>query len=235
MSKIQNDDEPAFAWWVPYTIKKKACIISNVKSKYWSKTHKYGVLVPKSVNEAVEIDHQNGNALWWDAIMKEMKNVRPAFEIHEGTVDQLVGYPKINCHMIFDVKLGENFRRKKARLVAGGGHVTDVPSSMTYSLVVSRDLGRIALTIAALNGLDILACDIQNAYLSVPCREKIYCVAGPEFGSDMAGEDYGGEKGFIWFEAIKEQADPDVWMRGPATKPDGWYAQVAIQWRRLKE
>eukprot|EP00980_Cylindrotheca_fusiformis_P019487 scaffold6736_cov93-Cylindrotheca_fusiformis.AAC.1 len=56
---------------------------------------------------------------------------------------------------------------------------------MTYSSVVSRDSVRIALTIAALNGLDILACDIQNAYLSAPCREKIYCVAGPEFGSDV--------------------------------------------------
>eukprot|EP00980_Cylindrotheca_fusiformis_P014111 scaffold3713_cov74-Cylindrotheca_fusiformis.AAC.1 len=68
------DDEPAFAWWVPYTIKKKARIISKVKSKYWSKTHKYGVRVPKSVQEAIEIDRENGNTLWWDAIMKEMKN-----------------------------------------------------------------------------------------------------------------------------------------------------------------
>ena len=70
----------------------------------------------------------------------------------------------------------------KAQLVAGG-HVTELPSSITYSLVVSRDSVRIALTIAALNDLSILACDIQNAYLSAPCREKIYCIAGPEFGS----------------------------------------------------
>ena len=63
----------------------------------------------------------------------------------------------IKCHMIFDVKLGENFRRK-ARLV-GGGHMTTAPRSITYSSVVSRDLVRIALTAAALNGLDIcLSC-----------------------------------------------------------------------------
>ena len=84
--------------------------------------------------------------------------------------------------MIFDVKLGENFRRK-ARLVAGG-HTTDPPSSITYSSVVSRESVRIALTVAALNNLDILGCDIQNAYISAPCREKIYCEAGDEFGSD---------------------------------------------------
>ena len=27
--------EPAFAWWVPYTLKKRNRIISKVKSKYW--------------------------------------------------------------------------------------------------------------------------------------------------------------------------------------------------------
>ena len=68
----------------------------------------------------------------------------------------------MRCHMIFDVKFGENFRRK-ARLVAGG-HMTDTPNTLTYSSVVSCDSVRIALTIAALNELSVMACDIQNAY-----------------------------------------------------------------------
>ena len=84
--------------------------------------------------------------------------------------------------MIFDVKIGENFRRK-AQLVAGG-HTTEAPATLTYSLVVSRDSVRIALTIAALNGLQVMACDIQNAYLTTNCREKIWTRAGPEFGSE---------------------------------------------------
>jgi hypothetical protein len=37
--------------------------------------------------------------------------------------------------------------------------------------------------LAALNDLDIMSCDIGNAYLNAPCREKIWFVAGPEFGS----------------------------------------------------
>jgi hypothetical protein len=36
--------------------------------------------------------------------------------------------------------------------------------------------------LAALNDLEILSCDISNAYLNEPCREKIWFVAGPEFG-----------------------------------------------------
>ena len=56
--------EPAFAWWVPYVLKKKGRIISKIKSKYWIRTHKYGIRIPKSVKEALEIDEQNKNTLW---------------------------------------------------------------------------------------------------------------------------------------------------------------------------
>ena len=69
--------EPAFAWWAPYVLKKCNHILANIKSKYWIWTHKYGIKIPKNVNRAKEIDKFNQNNLWWDAIMKEMKNVQP--------------------------------------------------------------------------------------------------------------------------------------------------------------
>ena len=55
--------------------------------------------------------------------------------------------------------------------MVAGGHMTASPSSIIYLSVVSRDSVIIALTIAALNGLSTLGCDIQNAYLTSPCRE----------------------------------------------------------------
>ena len=76
--------KPAFAWWVPYTLKKRIAIISKVKSKYWERTHKYGIRVPKNVKEAKRIDTENGDTLWQDAITMEMKNNRIAFETYEG-------------------------------------------------------------------------------------------------------------------------------------------------------
>ena len=86
-------------------------------------------------------------------MQQERKNVRPAFEIFEGQQKEIpIGYQEIKCRIIFDVKLGENFRRK-ARLV-GGAHTTVTPASITYSSVVSRDSVRIAPTVAALNDLD---------------------------------------------------------------------------------
>ena len=52
--------------------------------------------------------------------MKVMKNVRAAIEVWERPIDEIpIGYQQIKCHLIFHIKMGENFRRK-ARFVAGG-------------------------------------------------------------------------------------------------------------------
>ena len=81
--------------------------------------------------------------------------------------------------MVFDIKQ-EDFRRK-ARLVAGG-HTTVAPAKITYASVVSRESLRIALLLAALNDVEVKTADIENAYITAPCSEKIYTVLGQEFG-----------------------------------------------------
>lgn len=158
------DHLPAFAWWIPYTLKKRQQIISKVKSKYWQRTHKYGIRMPKTVREAYDLDDKNKETYWHDAVADEMSKIINSVQEHTGTVKDLedVGFKEITGHMIFDIKLGENFRRK-ARYVADG-HKTEAPAAITYSTVVSRDSVRICLTIAALNDLEVLAADIENAY-----------------------------------------------------------------------
>ena len=56
---------------------------------------------------------------------------------------------------------------------------TDVP---TYASVVSRESVRIAFTLAALNGLDVLSADCEGAYLNAQPRERLYTKCGPQFG-----------------------------------------------------
>ena len=51
----------------------------------------------------------------------------------------------------------------KCRFV-DGGHTTEAPTSMTYSSVVSRDSMQLGFLLAVLNGVDMLACDLENAY-----------------------------------------------------------------------
>ena len=96
-----------------------------------------------------------------------MPKIRKAMRVFDGDPKSLIGYQQITGHIIFDIKLGENFCRK-ARYVADG-HKTDTPSHITYSSVVSRDSVRIMLLITALDELDILSGDIENAYLTAPC------------------------------------------------------------------
>ena len=146
--------------------------------------------------------------------------------------------------MIFDIELGENFRRK-ARLVVRG-YKTVAPASIAYSSVVSRDSICITLTIDAFNGLDIIACDIQNVYLKEKCRKKIWTITGLEFGqeagsimlikmtlygfkssgaafrSKLSGVTHG-----LHYEPTK--AGPDVWIR-PDIKPDGTEYYEMVLW-----
>ena len=54
--------------------------------------------------------------------------------------------------------------------------MTDTLKCMIYSSVVGRETVRIALTIAALNDLQVKAGDVMNAYVRAPCSEKIWTV-----------------------------------------------------------
>ena len=68
--------------------------------------------------------------------------------------------------------------------MVSGGYKKVTPASLMYASAVSRDSVIISLTIAALNDLEVMACNIQNAYLTAKCRKKIWKPAGPEFGSE---------------------------------------------------
>jgi hypothetical protein len=227
--------EPAFTWWVPYTLRKRDVIISAVKARVRKTSHKYGKEIPTSRDHAYEIDKKNGNTLWGDALKKEMMNVGVAFEILPVDGQPPPGWSKVSGHIIFDIKMDYT---RKARWVLNGHLTPDATGVSTYAGVVSRESKRIALTYAALNNLDVIAADIRNAYLQAPSSRKDYIICGKEFGLENEGRValihralYGGKTAgrdfrnhlrecmaFLGFKSCK--ADPDVWMRA-ATKHDG--------------
>src|SRR5210317_1756908 len=66
-----------------------------------------------------------------------------------------------------------------------GGHRTpDVPDVEVYSCVVSMETIRTAFVLAAKNNLQVCAGDVSSAFLYGKMREKVYIVAGKEFGDD---------------------------------------------------
>ena len=110
-----------------------------------------------------------------------MRKVRIAFATYKGDTNKLVVYQEITVHIVFDIELGENFRQK-ARYCADG-HKTKSPAALTYIMVVSLDSVMIIRTTAAMNGLEVMRDDVQNAFLTAPCKEKIWLISGPEFGN----------------------------------------------------
>ena len=98
-------DEPAFKWWCYKVLRKKNRLISGAKTKYWLKTHKYGIRLPKTIKEALRIDKETGTDLWAKAIAKEMKNVMIAFEFDES--DKI----PVGCTKYLEI---EGYREAKA-------------------------------------------------------------------------------------------------------------------------
>ncbi len=244
---VANDlcDQLAFAWLVPFTLKKRDRIVASIRTraKHRKKDYKFGIELPRTIKRALEIDKETNTTFWADAIAKEMKHVRPAFNILDDGVKEPPGSKFIRCHMNFEIKM--DFTRK-ARFVAGDS-MTDLPTSLTYSSVVSRDSVRLAFLIAALNDLELLAADIGNAYLNAFTKEKVHTECGLEFGHQFVGRTaiivcalYGlKSSGAAWrslfastltdLEFTSCLADPDVWMR-EAVKATGeeYYEYIFI-------
>jgi len=104
-----------------------------------------------------------------------------------------------------------------------------------YSSVVPPEGVRLVMFLADYNGLDIMCGDVGNAFLNGVTREKIWCIAGPEFGPKIAGRVLIIVKGLYrlrtsgarWSEAFADslrsigwkmsKAKNDVWMKDGGT------------------
>lgn len=127
----------------------------------------------------MELDAEKGNTLWKEAEDKELTQI----DEYNTFLDKCKGYKppgykKINVHLVYVVK---HDGRHKARLVAGG-HLTETPIDSVYSSVVSLRGTRLLTFVAELNGMETWCTDIGNAYLESYTKEKVYIIAGPEFG-----------------------------------------------------
>ena len=101
-------------------LKKGDRIISRVKSRYCRTSHKFGISLPHSVEEAYTIDEGNGNNIWRDTIGKELKKIldMETFEIMEGVKPKNIryqkhhmpGYKEIGYNIIFGINMEGKFK-----------------------------------------------------------------------------------------------------------------------------
>jgi hypothetical protein len=90
------------------------------------------------------------------------------------------GWQYAPMYMIFDIK--QQHLRHKAILVCGG-HAIDSTGHITYSSIIKDILVQLFMIIVTQNNLDMMVGDIENAFSTAPCAEKIWGKAGPEFGN----------------------------------------------------
>jgi hypothetical protein len=144
-----------------------------------ARTFKFGIEVARTVKHALYLDKLNGDTMWQDAIDTELRQINAYNTFREQNPgEDLSQHQRIPYHLVFDVKFD---LRRKARLVAGG-HQTDPPKEDVYSGVVAMETIRMGFVVAAMNDLKVCAADVGNAFLYGITREKVYVIAGPEFG-----------------------------------------------------
>jgi hypothetical protein len=85
-------------------------IVKAVKGHMVKKNQKFGIIIPRTVEEALQLDRDTNTTYWADAIAKEMKNNRIAFKFLSSKERVPQSYKFIPCHMNFEVKM--NFTRK---------------------------------------------------------------------------------------------------------------------------
>jgi hypothetical protein len=207
-----------------------ARMVNQVRLKnFWNRPrYKFGVQVPRNHEEAMWIDHKNGNDFWKKAERRELDELDEHDSFKDLGVGAAVpeGFKKIRCHFVYNVKHDGRF---KARFVAGG-HMTDTPVENCYSGVVSIPGLRLVTLISELNNLEIWGTDISNAYLESVTKEKVCFIAGAEFAEQeghlliIYKAQYGlKSSGKRWHDRLHDvlrglgffpsKAEEDIWMR----------------------
>ena len=85
-------------------IKKRNNIISVVASRVRIKNMKCGMKIPTSITDIYDIDKENGNTVWRDAIKRKIENVPIAFEVLEDGEKPSAAHKQVSFHMIYDIK-----------------------------------------------------------------------------------------------------------------------------------
>jgi len=194
-----------------------------------SPKYKFGIEIPTSPTHAYKLDRVNGDTLWRDATDTEIKQINDYTTFREPP-DKFdwTGYKRVPYHFVYDCKFD---LRRKARLVLNGNLTDHIDRDEIFSGVIGTEAVRLGFLAAEILGLECCVADIGNAFLNGRTREKLYIIAGPEFGPQLTGKRlivykscYGLKTSAARFHehlATKlrkmgfkpSRADSDLWMR----------------------
>ena len=181
-------NKPGYEWIRQHmdSDKEISAMLHAYKVAYSGPKLKFGTIVPISTKHAYNIDKESGTTGWTIAIKDKIDqiNSNETFIVLKDTDPLPPGYKFIPYHCVYDINFDG---RKKCRLVAGG-HRTDPPKEDIYLGFMSIEMVRTCFFLAKMNGLQVCAGDVSNAFLYGKPHEKVYIIAGPEFGPDLQGK-----------------------------------------------
>jgi hypothetical protein len=232
--------------WIPEYIESDKMLSTLVHSYRTSvlkgKKFEFGVEIPKTTRAATVLDTENNDTLWDEATKKELFQIIHEFSSFEPIDNDMPtphGYKRVPYHIIYACKVDG---RRKARLVIDGNRSPPVDKEDCFSPVVSVEAIRLGFFMAEMHGLECVAGDVGNAYLTSYTTEKLYIIAGKEFGPELEGKRlkvvksvYGTKSAAARFhESLSaklrhinfrpSRADPDLWFRA---NPEGGYEYIA--------
>lgn len=101
-----------------------------------------------------------------------------AFCIHDSDVPPN-GYQKLRYHIVFDDKVNSDC---KAQWVMDRNLSPEMLREDCFASIVSTEAVHLGFILAQVQNLKCITGNVGNAFLTAFTSEKIYVVAGPEFG-----------------------------------------------------
>ncbi len=102
-------EEPAFKWWVSEALRTRNRFIGKVKKQYWKTSHKFGVKLQNSVQEALQIVYIQYNKLCTQILsLQTCRGVGATIELKQQHWKQ--GGP---LHHIWILEFGARVERKR--------------------------------------------------------------------------------------------------------------------------
>ncbi len=145
-----------------------------------------GVRIPRSIHEALDLDKENGNNLWNNAIQNEvmlLTKVYPTFELMDTNDHQLSDYHYVKSDWSLDCDCDG---QRNAYLVGKFYYLHDVSYNSCSGMTKFTDIEN-ALLNALMLDLNIVLCTVDKRYQQPSADKQFYTILDSEFGN-LAGQ-----------------------------------------------
>ena len=199
--------------WIPFYIESDSTLVEMIHTYHMymmnGNTYRYDMQFPKLQAHALRLHEENGAYFLKYSIAKKINQILHEFFalcVLKDYEPLPTGYHHVSYHLAFDVKV---VFCHKSCLVTNSNLSTTVIKEDIFTPNVSLESVCLGFLLAHICGLKYSPPDVGNAYLIIFTSEKLYIVAGIEFGPEYEGQHlivdksvYGTHTGSLFFHGL---------------------------------